>query len=718
MILFRGAVLSIGLVFLLGGIAPGAAQVVDRRDVSVRLVLVDVTALDGSGAFVEDLRGDEFQVLEDGRPVALQSAELVRPRVSGASVKADAGSPLFVVFDSINTIRRMLDRKRSEITGQLADFVRRGRRVMVMELAESGDMKVLQTPTEDPLLIGQAVERAAGSIWVEKAADALSVPSILTTQALETGEPVGANKFEKAGRDIYELATRQRFERTVNGLLAAFQVIQTYPGRKPVLFISSGLPNISFGSFFSGKAGASSDTIGTQSQVEAAKIRDPFAVLRKKGVKFGEDILNSLAVFANSHNISLYAIDPDNYLRYLLGDMAYDNFPRALPGIGARSVALRFQFDQIEEIRKAELSKLDSLARDTSGLAFLGGDRFEQFEVALERDLTRCYELSYTPPRKNPDGRYHKISVKTTRPGITLRSRAGYLDYDEDQKASIALAAAAVQPALFNDVSFDARIVPFIQGRNRYILWVLMAIPTDRLLGEGRDLDRPCRLRFQITVDEEGASAGGSVSDVKLPIVLSPAFLARISRASFFGLSLRSGETALVKDAYRVAVALYDMDYGTIGTAVSAMNVMPPAQDAAAVANVVPGNLSRDDELLKPGLSISETDGTLVMPGYRFHPMAVARWERRKSAAVVIQVRLPIRPQSPKPSFVLRGAEGRTAEVAAERVQDAWDGAARAWTGVYRLTIGEFPPGPAELVVTWPVATGVAPTQTVSLVIL
>lgn len=714
----RMAVFLAGLMLLAGRTSPRAAQVVDRRDVSVRMVLVDVTALDGTGAFVEDLRSDEFQVFEDGRPVAVQSVELSRPSVPRAGTEGEGGPPLFVVFDSINTIRRMLDRKRSEITGRLADFVRRGRRVMVLELAEGGAMKVLQLPTEDPLLIGQAVERAAGSIWVEKAADSLSMPSILMAQALDAGEAVGGNKFEKSRRDVYEFETRQRFERTVNGLLAAFQLIKTYPGRKPVLFISSGLPNISFGSFFSGRAGIGSDTTTVQSQVEVAKIRDPFAVLRKKGVKSGEEILDSLTVFANSHNISLYALDPDNYLRYLLSDISYDNFPRVLPALGARASAAGIQFDQLEEIRKAEVSKLDSLARDTSGVAFLGGDRFEEFQAALERDLAKGYELSYIPPRKAPDGRYHKISVKVTRPGITLRSRPGYLDYDEDQRASIVLASAAVQPALFSDVSFDARIVPYIQGRNKFILWVLMAIPTGRLLGEARDLDLPCRLRFQVTVDDAAASTGGSVSDVTLPIVLSPAFLARISRASFFGLSLRSGETALGKDDYRVAVALYDMDRGTIGTAVSAMKVTPPAKDGDMVANVVLGNLSKDDELLSPGLSISETDGSLMLPGYRFYPMAAARWERHKSAAVVLQIRTLQRPRSPKPSFVLHGAGGRTAEVAAERVQDSWDGAARAWTGVYRLMIEEFPTGPADLVVTWPAAAGESPAQTVSLAIL
>lgn len=692
----------------------GIAQVDEKHERAVRLVLVDVQAADSGGAFAGDLGKNDFQVFEDGRPVALQSVDLIR---RGAAT-GEASPPFFVVFDSINTIRRMLDRKRDEIFDRLAEFVGRGRKVMILELAEGGDMKILQEPTLDPLLIGQAVERAAGSIWVEHAPDTLALPGILggqTNQGHALGAPVGGDKFAQSRRDMFELESRHRFERTVNGLLAAFQVIRTYPGRKPVLFISSGVPSISFVSFFEGSGITSSTAI--QSQVDAAKVRDPFAVLRKKGVESGDEILGALAAFANSHNISLYALDPDNYLRYVLGDSAYDNFARALPTPSRRSGPGIMGSNQNEEIRKAELAALKSFARDTSGAAFLGGDRFEQFQEAMDADLAAYYELSYTPPRKTPDGRYHEIKVKTTRPGIAIRARPGYHDYDENQKASIVLASASSQPALFRDVPFEARIVPYLQGRDRCIMWILMALPTARLLGEGRDLDRPCRLRFQVTMEEQKGESG-VVNDVALPIVLSPGFLQRIRRASFFGLNLRSGETELARDAYRVVTALYDLDYGRVGTAESDLVVPAASPDSATVANVVLGSLVRDEQLRTPGFSISEKDGTLEFPGHRFYPMAVAHWKRAQSAGVLLQVRAPEQPKDQSPSFALRSAAGETTPLEAERVQDIWDKAARAWTAVYRLKIDDCSPGSATLVVTWTGAAGEAASPAIPLTIL
>jgi hypothetical protein len=44
---------------------------------------------------------------------------------------------------------------------------------------EVGRMLVLQPLTRDRALVAKAVEKAAGSIWVEKSADTLAVPAIV-----------------------------------------------------------------------------------------------------------------------------------------------------------------------------------------------------------------------------------------------------------------------------------------------------------------------------------------------------------------------------------------------------------------------------------------------------------------------------------------------------------------------------------------------------------
>ena len=49
-------------------------------------------------------------------------------------------------------------------------------------------------------------------------------------------------------------------------------------------------------------------------QMQTAKIMDPFKVLHKDKHLSGDEIFNHLIQYANSHNISFYTLDPDNYL--------------------------------------------------------------------------------------------------------------------------------------------------------------------------------------------------------------------------------------------------------------------------------------------------------------------------------------------------------------------------------------------------------------------
>src|SRR5207253_8775508 len=53
-----------------------------------------------------------------------------------------------------------------------------------------------------------------------------------------------------------------------------------------------------------------------------------------------------------------------------------------------------------------------------------------QFNTAFERivrDNSTYYVLAYYPVAQKRDGRFHKIDVRAKRPGLTVRSRRGYV---------------------------------------------------------------------------------------------------------------------------------------------------------------------------------------------------------------------------------------------------------------------------------------------------
>ena len=728
---------ALGLVFLALGLI-GAAQAPrpkpdERHEVAVRLVLVDVMVVDRDGRFVTDLTKADFEVAEDGKKMDLASAELIElqrageaagavPHAAAAPAAALSRPPrdsrFIVVFDSINTIQRMLNRSKPEILAKLLSLLDVGQEIVVFELTEDGRMVVLQPLTRDRELIAQAVDKATGSIWVEKAADTLAMPSIIDSAEPITVEGMGVVGFQQSSQAAYEAETRRRFEKTINGLLGVMNVVKDLEGRKSLLFVSGGIPALSFIRFFEG--GMVEDATAVQSQVAAAKVQDPFKILGKKGFRTGSEIFDDLVRFANSHNISFYALDPDNYLRYMLGDIAFDNFPRAVGRSSVGAAGIR-RPDEIAEIKKGEMASLRALAGDTGGAAFLGGDKFENFAAAIERDFARYYELSYEPKRKKADGKYHKIQVKVLRPGLNVRSRLGFLDITEEQRESLAFASASYNPALFKDLPFEARIVPFALGRDKFLLWIHTALSVPQILGQNAAADETVLLKFKLTLDDPSGTSG-FLNEAAVPIVLIPSFLERVRRAEYFGWNCASRETALKPRTYRATFAIYDRALDRMGALESPLEI-PAVEEGEApkLLTTTVGMLVATDKAAVIPFTIAQDDGTLDVPNRKFFPMAIAHVRRGQRAALLAQIHAPEDPSklALTVSAARSGGGAAAVPVQAVSVHDGWSRRTGIWNALYDLELEGLSPGDYSLVLRWTDASGATPVEsTLSLRIL
>jgi len=71
---------------------------------------------------------------------------------------------------------------------------------------------------------------------------------------------------------------------------------------------------------------------------------------------------------------------------------------------------------------------MQRLALETGGEDFeLSKDRpIEQIYASIEEHLRKQYGIGYTPARKDGGGRYRKIRLATTQPGLIVQTRAGY----------------------------------------------------------------------------------------------------------------------------------------------------------------------------------------------------------------------------------------------------------------------------------------------------
>src|SRR5438105_15246726 len=73
-----------------------------------------------------------------------------------------------------------------------------------------------------------------------------------------------------------------------------------------------------------------------------------------------------------------------------------------------------------------------SLALGNGGLNLSSSDPARNFEQ-IDTNTSNYYSLGYSPQHSD-DGKYHHISVKVKKPGLTVRHRDGYLNLSFDQR--------------------------------------------------------------------------------------------------------------------------------------------------------------------------------------------------------------------------------------------------------------------------------------------
>jgi VWFA-related protein len=665
----------------------------EEHEVVVRLVLVDVIAVDKKGNFAADLTKEDFEIYEDGKRIPIDSLDLIslkKPEFEVPEMEEMKGADqarrkkrFFVIFDSINTIERVLDRSKHRIIEKLVSLIKLGEEIMILELDDKKGMKILQDFTSDEELIAQAVNKASGNIWVEKSTDTLSVPGILARPdpGKHQRSTSAFTRFTEISRYAYQFETRIRFEKTINSLLTLLNMIKDYPGRKPVLLISGGIPGLSFEEIYSNR---DMDIAIARSEVAASHVLDPFKVLQKSGRRGGKSIIDDLIHFANSYNITFYSLDPDNYLRYVLPDIAFDNFSRQV---------------DIAEIKLNELTNLKFLALDTGGEAMHGANKFEYFQKIIDRDLTYYYELSYYPERDKADGKYHKIKVKLNKPGIKIRFRKGYYDYSDEQRESLIFASAAYNPSLFNQIPFNARVVPFINRKNECILWMNLALPVQEVILRDSEAREMKILKLNMWVEDLKKEDTFS-TQVNIPFVLTPSFLDRLKNSKYFGYNTRSQRLKLKKDKYRVIFALYDESRGEIGTVEQMFEVPSLTKEKdPKITSAVFGQLFENTKGgIKP-FSISQEDGTLQVSRFKFYPLGLNQFKRREDISLFLQVYSPQTKAAFKPRFSLVQNGKEQGILLSEVVDESWNKKAGVWNVVFKLNFENFSEGEYALII-------------------
>lgn len=634
----------------------------EKHEVIVRLILVDVIVTDKKGNFVTDLTKDDFELYEDGVKVPINSMDLISlEKAEFIAPEKKAVTPpsllprekrLIVIFDSINTKSRILKRSAPQIIEKLISLFKLGHEIMVLELTYERGMIVLQPFTRDEELLAKSVKKASGSIWREKLKDELEIASVLEDKAgpgqakVERGHAEKVKEFMRFSNRYFE---QKKLEKTLSGLLAVMNTIKNYPGRKTILLISDGVPS-----------------------VNALKIFDPFNLLNKRGVWSSYEFLEALINFANSQNITFYTLDPDTAIRYLAPDVFTTS---------------------IDKGSRLAMQNLEWIAHGTGGVSLKGAKKFENFHQIIKRDLTYYYELSYYPRRKEADGKYHKIKVKVKRPGVKIRFREGYSDYSESQKEVLHLSSVSYNPLIFKQIPFEALAVPFMQKKDKFILWMNLGLSVEKLFLDNTYETTSKNLKLHIWLKnpyEERACLG----QITIPLNLIPSFLEYIKNIDYLQYNYRTPELKLKKDEYQVVFTLYDEKSGKTGTVEQTLIIPDFENDMKPkIVSVALGNLSKNIEVEIKPFAISKKDGALQLSKHKFYPSAVNNFMQDKLVGAFFQLYSPKEEPEVNIKFSLF-QEGEEITHLSGKIMDIfWNEKTKIWNGVFSLDISNIFPG-------------------------
>jgi VWFA-related protein len=475
--------------------------------VEINYVEVDAVVLDQSGTFVRTLTKDDFQVFEDSTrqavsafglvdiPVERAEAPLFVRRAVEPDVQTNAsgldGRIYLIVLDDLHTaaLRSQLVRRAAR------QFIERdlGANDLAAVVSTTGRDDNAQDFTSNQRLLLAAVDKFMGNSLRSATANKLDEYNRQLSGGISSGAPI---------RDVEDHQRAFNARKSLDTLRRAAEYISSVHGRrKALVFISEGIDY---------------------------DVTDPFNNMS------ATDILaatRDAIAAATRANVSFYAVDPRGLTSLSDEFIEMQSLPTD-PTLGLGPDGLN------NELRLSQ-SSLRVLAEETGGFAALNSNDYTRAFERIREDNSTYYVLGYYPSNDRRDGRFRRIDVRVSRPGLTVRARRGYvaprgrtaapptLDIKED--ASPAVKEALSSPVPVGGLRFAVFAAPF-KGRapNASVLVVVQADGRDLRLSEkdGKFLDK-LELSM-LAIDTDGRVKGGSRQ--LLNLALKPETSAAVAR--------------------------------------------------------------------------------------------------------------------------------------------------------------------------------------------
>jgi len=479
------------------------------ESVNVDLINVEVFVTDKTGNPVKGLTRDDFQVLEDGRPVTISNFysvdEDARPRTPGSLLPLPPNAPrrdgvvvpepvpeeqklyLIVYIDNFNI--RPFNRNRTflRIRTFLNENIDQDDKVMLVTYNRSFKERV--SFTSDPALVNSAlfeIEKETG-YGVHRESDRNDA-----LRDIEDAESVqqAIGKVRAYAGSLYN-DTMVSID-AIKDLVASLGGL---PGRKAILYVSEGLPMVAAEDLF---------------QALNEKFRESSVLLESREFDASRRI-QELAAQANANRVTFYTIDAGGLRTY--SSASAERQTAGTPGMST--------FIDSQNIYNLQAPLL-TLAEDTGGKAIINTNDIGDSLKAVAHDLRTYYSLGYQPAKVG-DGRYHRIEVKVKGGrdrSLRVRNRTGYRDKPVEQRMNDGTMASLLFGELSNPLGVALEFgTPTPREDGHSLVPIHLRIPLDRVTLIPQGDNQEAHLRAFIGVlDEEGGTSPVQVAPITIQI--------------------------------------------------------------------------------------------------------------------------------------------------------------------------------------------------------
>ena len=402
-------------------------------------VVVDVVVTKGDDA-VTGLHKQDFQVLEDGKPVTVDffeehTAKTLPPGTVPALAKMppnvytnvppapESDSVNVLMLDTLNTDRQ----DQAYVHRQMVNFLKTmqpGLRVAVFVLGSK--LRMVQGFTTDSSVLRDAINDKKNGLRME--ADTSVTRSLqdkfddIEDKGRLADMQMGVAGFE-ALSDLQQgfagYQADQRFAMTLEAFDSLSRYLAGVPGRKNLIWFSSSFPVTIL------LSPKDKQNIGQVRQISAA-LRETEDLLTVSKVAVYPIGAEGMMVNHGSDGViqSNGAVDVEG------GEVN----SRSGAVVSHRPSDFMTPFANENAARSDKIMAMEQLAADTGGKAFYNTNDLNAAMMHAIENGAHYYTLVYTPTNKKMDGSYRRIEVKTTAGKYNLAYRRGY-NADDTQTA-------------------------------------------------------------------------------------------------------------------------------------------------------------------------------------------------------------------------------------------------------------------------------------------